>query len=65
MAFKPPFAAAGNATRIGGRNGLAALQVRSNVQPLFNYHEPSRHRRFVPGDESVRRQPASDAWRIP
>jgi len=31
------------------------------VQPLFNYHEPSRHRRTLPGDKPVRRQPAADA----
>ena len=31
------------------------------MQPLFNYHEPSRHHRTLPGDKPVRRQPAADA----
>jgi putative SOS response-associated peptidase YedK len=43
-----------NATlELEGRNGRATLQVRSNVQPLFNYHEPSRHHRTLPGDKPV------------
>jgi hypothetical protein len=28
---------------------------------VFDHHKPSRHRRAVPRDESLRRQPAADA----
>jgi putative SOS response-associated peptidase YedK len=34
------------------------------VQSLFDHHQPSRHRRAVPGDEPLRRQPAADARRV-
>jgi len=31
----------------------ATLQVRSNVQSLFDHHKPSRAHRPVPGDQPV------------
>jgi hypothetical protein len=34
---------------------------KSNVQSIFDHHEPSRDHRAIPGHQQVRRQPAPNA----
>jgi hypothetical protein len=46
---------------LDGRERPLTPQVRTNVQPQFNYHEPGRDHRTLPGDKSLCRQPAADA----
>jgi hypothetical protein len=35
-----------------------------DVQPLLDHHQPGRDHRAVPRRQPLRRQPATDAWRV-
>ena len=38
--------------------------MKFHVQPLFDHHEPSRHRRTLPRRQPLRGQPRTDAGRV-